>query len=269
MLNEQEINLIIKDLNDLYRYDFHSYSKDSFQRRVNKLYAFEKFSSFSELRSKLRDNKGYADEFIDRITVNVTSMFRDEHFFTFLRNKLIPQLSSLPTIKVWHAGCSSGEEGFSLAILLHEAGLLHKSQITASDVNPRVIKKAQLGIFSESQIQGYEKNYKLSGGQENFNEYHSACSGGRQMQEHLRKHIHFITHSLTNGSSLGHFDLILCRNVLIYFDLSLQNRVFDLFDASLSKHSFLALGEKETLKLSALSAKYEQVESEKIWKKVF
>jgi chemotaxis protein methyltransferase CheR len=268
MLDANDIELILSDLNELYHYDFNFYSKGSFTRRINKLYVIEKYSSFSEMRIKLRTNKNYADHFINRITVNVTSMFRDEHFFSYLRTKIIPQLADLPFIRIWHAGCSTGEEGFSVAILLKEAGLMHKSEIVATDVNPRVIEKAQKGIFPISLMHVYEKNYELSGGSEGFTKYYSRCESGEIFNEDLRNRIQFKTHSLANDGYLQNFDLILCRNVLIYFDEELQNKVLELFDTSLSRGSFLALGEKETLKLSAIAKKYEQLEEEKIWRKI-
>jgi chemotaxis protein methyltransferase CheR len=268
MLDANDIKLILSDLNELYQYDFNYYSKDSFTRRINKLYVIEKYTSFSDLRTKLRTNKNYADHFIDRITVNVTSMFRDEHFFSFLRTKIIPQLANLPFIRIWHAGCSTGEEGFSVAILLKEAGLIHKSEIVATDVNPRVIEKAQTGIFQQSLMKLYEQNYKASGGTQEFKQYYSACSSGEKLNDDLRNCIQFRTHSLANDGYIQNFDLILCRNVLIYFDQELQNRAFQLFDTSLSKNSFLALGEKETLRLSPIAKKYEQLGEEKIWKKI-
>lgn len=268
MLSELEIKLILDDLNELYQYDFNFYSKDSFTRRINKLYSIEKYTSFSDLRLKLQTNRNYADHFIDRITVNVTSMFRDELFFLFLRNKVIPLLADRPYIRIWNAGCSTGEEGFSVAILLKEAGLIHKTEIVATDVNPRVIEKAQQGIFPISLMQVYEKNYKLSGGTEDFTKYYVRCESGEIFNKDLQNCIQFKTHSLANDVYIKDFDLILCRNVLIYFDQELQNRALDLFDKSLSKNSFLALGEKETLKLSPIAKKYEQLGEEKIWRKI-
>lgn len=267
MLNESEIKLILEDLNELYQYDFNFYSKDSFKRRINKLFAIEKFSSFSDLREKVRTNRNYADHFIDRITVNVTSMFRDENFFLELRTKVIPQLANRENIRLWHAGCSTGEEAFSLAILLKEAGLLSKSQLYATDVNPRVIKNAKLGIFPVSLMQVYSKNYTLSGGELPFRNYYTTTEKGEKFNDDLCNSILFSTHSLANDPSPGSFDLILCRNVLIYFDLALQERALKLFDESLNPQSFLALGEKETIRLSPISNLYSQLGSEKIWQK--
>lgn len=268
MLTETEILVILTDLNELYQYDFNFYSKDSFTRRINKLYKIERYSSFKELHSKLLTNKTYADHFIDRITVNVTSMFRDELFFQYLRTSLIPLIADRPYIRVWHAGCSTGEEGFSLAILLKEAGLLHKTEIVATDVNPRVIEKAKEGVFPISLMQVYQNNYELSGGSEDFSSYYSRDTEGEKFNDELRNCIQFKVHSLANDGYIKDFDLILCRNVLIYFDQTLQNRALELFDQSLSKNSFLALGEKETLKLSSISKRYEQLEEEKIWRKI-
>lgn len=267
MLSEQEIKEILSDLNELYQYDFNFYSKESFKRRINRLYGIEKFSSFNELKTKLRTNKNYADHFVDRITVNVTSMFRDPAFFLDLRKNILVHLAERETIRIWHAGCSTGEEAFSLAILLKETELLSKSELYASDVNPYVIEKAKQGIFPVSLMQVYEKNYLLSGGTLNFGNYYSVTGNGQKIKDELKNKIHFFTHSLANDKSPGTFDLILCRNVLIYFDFDLQEKVFKLFDDSLNEKSFLALGEKETLRLSPIASKYLQLTQEKIWQK--
>jgi chemotaxis protein methyltransferase CheR len=171
MLNDVEINIILKDLLDYHNYDFNYYSRDSFKRRLNRLYKLEKYLSVDEFRNKLKTDKDYIDHFIDRITVNVTEMFRDHNFFKEMRNIVIPALADRPIIRIWHPGCSTGEEVYSVAILLHEEGLLYKSEICGTDVNTEVLKKARKGIFPVSLMQLYAKNYKLAGGQKNFSSY--------------------------------------------------------------------------------------------------
>ncbi|PBQ32406.1 chemotaxis protein CheR [Sphingobacteriaceae bacterium] len=268
MLNDSEINSVLKDLRELYNYDFTYYSRDSFKRRINRLYKLEKYRSFSEFTTKLRSDPNYIDHFIDRITVHVTEMFRDPSFFLVLRNQVIPELAKRPVIRVWHAGCSTGQEVYSVAILLHEAGLLQKSELLGTDVNPQVLTKARTGVFPVSLTQLYAKNYILSGGERDFSAYHTETSFGEKFDERFRSRMTFISHSLASEEYINRFDLIICRNVLIYFDQELQDRTFQLFDLSLSPNSYLALGEKETINFSRISAKFKQVDQEKIWKKL-
>ena len=267
MLNDTEINTILKDLLDLYYYDFTYYSRESFKRRINRLYKLEKYQSFEEFRTKLRSDKNYIDHFIDRITVNVTEMFRDHNFFKELRSKVVPELAKRPVIRVWHAGCSTGEEVYSVAILLHEAGLLEKSEIYATDINPHVLTKARSGIFPVSLMQLYAKNYILGGGEKNFYSYFTTTPAGEKFNDIFNRRMTFSSHSLANEGYINRFDLIVCRNVLIYFDKELQDRAFQLFDISMGPGSFLALGEKETIKFSGIASKFAQVGPEKIWKK--
>lgn len=267
MLNDTEINVVLKDLRELYYYDFTYYSKDSFKRRINRLYKLEKFLSFEDFRSKLRADKTYVDHFIDRITVNVTEMFRDHNFFRALRNQVIPELAKRPRIRVWHAGCSTGEEVYSFAILLHEAGLLERAEIFGTDINPHVLTKARSGIFPVSLMQLYAKNYLLSGGEKDFSSYYTTTPQGEKFKDMFTSRMTFNYHSLASEGYINRFDLILCRNVLIYFDKELQNRTFQLFDISMGPNSFLALGEKETIKFSGVAMKYSQIDTETIWRK--
>lgn len=267
MLNNKEINIILKDLLELYYYDFTYYSRDSFTRRINRLFKLEKFQSFEEFRDKLKSDKTYIDHFIDRITVNVTEMFRDTSFFKELKNRVIPELANRPKIKIWHAGCSTGEEVYSVAILLHEAGLLQKSEIHATDINPHVLTKARAGIFPISLMQLYAKNYLLIGGKNDFSTYYKTIPSGEKFNEFFSSRMTFSSHSLASDGFFNRFDLIICRNVLIYFDKELQSRAFQLFDISMGPNCFLALGEKETLKFSNIATKFSQFGSEKIWRK--
>jgi len=268
MLNDPDINIILKDLLDLYYYDFTYYSRESFKRRINRLYKLEKFQSFDEFRTKLRLDKNYIDHFIDRITVNVTEMFRDPNFYKALRHDIIPELARRPVIRVWHAGCSTGEEVYSVAILLHEAGLLEKSELHGTDINPHVLTKARAGIFPVSLTQIYKKNYLLAGGEKDFCSYFTTTPQGEKFSDAFGSRMTFSSHSLANEGYINRFDLIVCRNVLIYFETELQDRAFQLFDISMGTNSFLALGEKETIKFSKVAKKFKQLGAEKIWKKL-
>ena len=267
-VRDEDVEVLLVDLHQKHGYDFSDYSRASMKRRLNRLVAIDKFPSFAEMRYRLIHDDFYLRRFIEEITVNVTEMFRDPEFFKYLRQHIIPTLGTYPFIRIWIAGCASGEEAYSMAILLKEANLLDKSIIYANDLNPRVLEKAKSGIFSLKLIKQYSENYLLSGGYEDFSSYYSAKYDVVIFNEALRKKIVFSTHNLVSDSSFNSFQLILCRNVLIYFNTHLQTRVFDLMDKSLDNLGFLALGTKETLRFADISPKYKQVDpKEKIWRK--
>ncbi|MBL7933315.1 MAG: protein-glutamate O-methyltransferase CheR [Bacteroidia bacterium] len=267
LLNEAQIDTVLKDLLEVHLYDFTFYSRESFKRRINRLYKLEKYSSFQDFRVRLRSDETYIDHFIDRITVNVTEMFRDHSFFKKLRTNVIPELAQRPLIRIWCAGCSTGEEVYSVAMMLHEAGVLNKSEISASDINPRVLNKARKGYVPSSLIYRYANNYTLSGGEKDFFSYFTATEDGHKISEALFSRIRFFEHSLAKGAYFHKYDLILCRNVLIYFDRELQDYALQTFDTNLSPNSYIALGEKETLKFSRIAKDFDQLEPEKIWRK--
>ncbi len=266
-IKEQELELLLNGLLDIHGYDFTSYSKASLIRRINRLISVDQFPSFAEFWFKVKSDRTYLKRFVEEITVNVTEMFRDPSFYTALRKIIIPQLATRPFIRIWHAGCATGEEVFSMAILLHEANLLHKSLLYATDINPDVLEEAGKGIFALSNMKQYSANYIESGGKQDFSSYYTAKYDKVIFNDIFRKRMIFSTHNLVSDSSFNEFQLILCRNVLIYFDKDLQQKVFRLFDASLERLGFLALGSKETLRFSDIIKKYQQVEQEKIWKK--
>jgi chemotaxis protein methyltransferase CheR len=268
MITDEEIRLLLNDIRDIYGYDFTGYSYASLRRRVGRLTMLDRFQDFEELRHRVHFDASYFKRFVEEITVNVTEMFRDPSFYRVLKTDIIPVLGTKPFIRIWHAGCSTGEEVFSIAIILHEAGLLKKSLIYATDINPGVLDKARSGVFPISQMKQYSQNYILSGGQKDFSSYYTANYGQAKLQSELSEKLIFSTHNLVSDGSFNEFDLVLCRNVLIYFDKELQERVFKLFDDSLGKLGYLALGTKETLKFSGIQKKYTQVDKEKIWRKI-
>ena len=267
-IGDDEINILLNDLLDLYGYDFTNYSKASLRRRIENLFTKDKFPSFAEFRYRLRKDDTYLLRFVEQITVNVTEMFRDPPFYKTLRTNILPMLASRPVIRIWHAGCSTGEEVFSMAILLKEANLLHKSLLYATDINPAVLEKVRKGIFPLSQMKQYSENYNLTGSKEPLSKYYTAQYEWAKFDETLSRRMIISTHNLVSDSSFNEFQLIVCRNVLIYFDKTLQNRVLELFDQSLEMLGFLAIGSKETLRFSTIYPKYTQVENkEKIWRK--
>lgn len=267
IVKDEELEYLIKDVYDLYGYDFSLYSRASFKRRVNRICLIDKFTSFAELRYTLINEPNYLKRFIEEVTVNVTEMFRDPYFFKELRENILPQLGTYPLIRIWIAGCSTGEEAYSVAILLKEAGLYHKSLIYATDINPSVLETARAGVFPISQIKTYSENYILSGGKKDFSDYYTANYDSARFDSSLKEKMILSTHNLVSDSSFNSFQLIVCRNVLIYFDKPLQERVFKLFDDSLENLGYLALGSKETLRFSNLATIYQQIDDQKIWKK--
>lgn len=267
MLSDTQIDQILQDVRQIYDYDFTYYSRDSLKRRINRIYKLEKFEDFEDFSRKINKDPEYLEHFVDRITVNVTEMFRDHRFFRELRSHVVPMFKDRPAIRIWHAGCSSGEEVFSMAILLHEAGLLHKSQLLGTDINPRMLSKAQSGVYPVSLMQIYSKNYKLAGGEKELSAYYTSIPGGEKFNDDLRSRITFTRHNLASEGYIQKFDLVVCRNVVIYFDKKLQERVFRLFDDSTGPLSYLALGEKETINFSSIQPNFRKVANENIWKK--
>ncbi|MGV3527752.1 MAG: CheR family methyltransferase [Flavisolibacter sp.] len=267
-IRDEWVDLLLNDLLEVHGYDFTEYSKASLKRRIARLISMDKFPSFAEFRYRVRNDKEYLNRFVEEITVNVTEMFRDPHFYRTLRQDIVPVLATYPLIRVWHAGCATGEEVYSMAILLKEANLLQKSLLYATDLNPGVLQKAKAGIFSLAQMKQYSENYILSGGRNDFSSYYTAKYDRAIFNEDLRKRMIFATHNLVSDHSFNHFQLILCRNVLIYFDRPLQDRVLTTFDKSLDVLGYLALGAKETINYSPIQEKYKRHKAEKIWRKI-
>jgi len=267
IVKDEEVEYLIKDVYEMYGYDFSQYSRASFKRRVNRICLIDRFTSFAELRYTILNDPEYLKRFVEEITVNVTEMFRDPHFFKSLREKILPQLGTYPLIRIWVAGCSTGEEAYSMAILLKEANLYHKSLIYGTDLNPSVLETARSGVFPLQQMKTYSENYILSGGKKDFSDYYTANYDSVRFDKSLQEKLILSTHNLVSDSSFNSFQLIICRNVLIYFDRELQERVFKLFDNSLENLGYLALGAKETIRFSKLDRNYHQVDDQRIWKK--
>ena len=266
-MTDEQIEILLDDVLSLYGYDFTGYTKASISRRIERLFTLDRFPSFAEFRFRIKSEESYLKRFVEEITVNVTEMFRDPGFYKTLRNEILPELAPKPFIRIWHAGCSSGEEVYSMAILLEECNLLHKSIIYATDINPEILRKAQAGIFTLSAMKQYSENYIQSGGTKDFSSYYTAKYDRAVFMKRLSDKVVYSSHNLVSDSSFNEFQLILCRNVLIYFDKNLQDRVLTLFDNSLEPLGFLALGSKETLKFSHIISKYQKNEKEKIWRK--
>ncbi|HEU4496262.1 MAG TPA: protein-glutamate O-methyltransferase CheR [Flavobacterium sp.] len=268
MIGDHEVEVLVNDIFDCYGFDFSGYSKASLKRRIERLYQIDGFKNFYDFLSKIRSDSRYFKRMVEEITVNVTEMFRDPPFYKTLREKILPALATKAFIRIWHAGCSTGEEAYSMAILLKEANILQKSLIYATDINPLVIEAAKKGMFPLRMMKQYSENYIDSGGKLDFSHYYTANYGYAKFGEDLRARMVFSLHNLVSDSSFNEFDLIMCRNVLIYFDKELQERALQLFDDSLSKLGYIALGTKETIKFSNIKDRFSQMDKSKIWKKI-
>ena len=242
-----EINLLMKAIQDQYGYSFHNYSRDYIRRRVLKIIKEEGVSNVSELQHMVLYNQQVFERVLLRMSIHVTEMFRDPMYFRYIRNSLLPQLASHSHIKIWHAGCSTGEEVYSMAILLTEANLYHRSTIYATDFNEIVLKKAADGIFNLEQVQQFTRNYQAAGGQCSFANYFHSHYEYAIIDHNLKKNIIFADHNLVDGHEFGKMQLIMCRNVLIYFDHQLQRRVLRLLAGSVQPGGFLGLGMSESL----------------------
>ena len=269
IIKDHEIDILLEDIYRDYGYDFLQYSRASMKRRINRLMTNDRLASFAELRFVLKDNPAFLQHFVEEITVNLTEMFRDPLFFRQLREEILPQLGTYPLIRVWIAGCSTGEEAYSMSILLKEANLYHKSLIYATDINPRVLDIARNGVYPLSQIKSFSENYIESGGKQDFSKYYTANYEWAKFDADLKQKMILSTHNLVSDTSFNSFQLILCRNVLIYFNKDLQERVFKLFDASLENLGYLALGSKETIRFSGIQHNFTPVGDQKIWKKIY
>jgi chemotaxis protein methyltransferase CheR len=268
VVSQEQVMILMEDVQRLYGYDFTHYTKASLSRRINQLCLLDNFASFAELRYRVVYDPAYVQRFVEKMTVNVTEMFRDPSFFTHLRYEILPKLRTSAFIRIWIAGCSTGEEAYSLAILLHEAKLLDKSLIYATDINPSVLEQAKRAIIPMANLKSYVENYQLSGGRADFSSYYTANYNWVKLNSTLQERIVFASHNLVTDASFNAFQLILCRNVLIYFDTELQGKVLSLFDDSLEPLGYLALGSQETLRFSVLAESYSQVGNEKIWRKI-
>ena len=250
-------------------YDFRNYSEASVKRRLVQAMSQMGCKTLSALQEKvLRDGKGF-DDLLQFLTVPVSEMFRDPSYFLALRQNVMPILQTYPSIKVWVAGCSTGEEVYSLAILLQEEDLLDRTILYATDINPRSLEAAERGVYAVDRIQKFTHGYQLSGGKRSLSDYYTAAFDSVKFDKSLLKNITFANHSLVTDSVFSETHLISCRNVLIYFNRELQNRVFELFKESLCRKGFLGIGSKETLRFSQEEKYFSTFENaERIYQKL-
>ena len=270
-LEHLEIELLLEGVFRHYGFDFRSYAYASIRRRLWKRVQGEEggLRTISDLQARILHDPDAMGRLLLDLSVNVTAMFRDPSFYREFREKVVPLLRTYPFIRIWHAGCSTGEEVFSMAILLEEEGLYDRARLYATDINDVVLQRAKQGIFPLERMQEYTDNYIRAGGTRAFSEYYTAKYDGALFSPSLTRNVVFSPHNLVTDRSFSEFHVIFCRNVLIYFDKTLQNRVHRLFYESLVMFGVLALGGKESLKFSQFEPRYEKLSpTEKLYKKI-
>jgi len=268
-LGEIELELLLDGVFRHYGCDFRQYARASLKRRISNCILSEGLTTISELQNRVLHHSDSLDRFLRSLSVKVTSMYRDPSFYLAFRKTVVPLLRTYPFIRVWHAGCSTGEEVYSMAILLEEEGLYDRSRIYATDMNEEVVKKAQAGIFPLASMKEYTTNYLSAGGKCSFSEYYTANYDKAVLRPSLKENIVFSQHNLATDGSFNEFNVIFCRNVMIYFNSSLQERTLRLFHESLVRFGILALGRKESLKFTSYEESFEPLDDrEKLYRRV-
>ncbi len=257
-----ETDLLLEAVYRFYGFDFREYARPSLRRRLARRLTLEGLPTMSALQERLLHDAECMERLLLDLSINVTAMFRDPSFFRVFRTKVVPLLRTYPFIRIWSAGCSTGEETYSLAILLREEGLYDRTRIYATDINEAVLVQARQALFPLEKMQEYTENYLASGGTRAFSEYYVAAYEGAQFDRSLGDNIVFARHNLATDRSFNEFQVVVCRNVMIYFDMSLQNRVHDLFYESLQRLGVLALGPKESLAFTSHADDYDVLDPE-------
>ncbi len=268
-LEKLEIELLLQGLYSWCGYDYREYAYNSIRRRIWHRVHAEKLTTITALLDKVLHDPACLQRLIADFSINVTEMFRDPAFFLHFREKVVPLLRTYPSIKIWHAGCASGEEVYSMAMLLHEEGLYEKAKIYATDINAEALKTAKSGLFPLENMRKYTSNYLRAGGKKAFSDYYQVTNNGVKFHSYLTQNIVFAQHNLVTDHSFNEFHVILCRNVLIYFNKALQEKVHNLFYNSLGMFGILGLGDKETITFTGKAEYYETIiSSQKLYKKV-
>jgi chemotaxis protein methyltransferase CheR len=263
-----EIRLLLEALFRKYHYDFRSYAMASVKRRLKQARDQLGFQSFSAMQDSLLHDASMLPKLLGFLTVQVSEMFRDPSYFRAIRENVVPHLRTYPSLKIWIAGCSAGEELYSFVILFREEGLEDRTLFYATDINQDALTRAEAGIYDLDRIQTFTQNHRLSGGKSSLSDYYTAAYGAASFNKNLRQRVVFSDHSLVSDAVFAEMQLISCRNVLIYFDKDLQNRAIGLFRDSLPRKGFLGLGAKESLRFSEHAGAFtEFVREEKVYQK--
>src|SRR5438034_800169 len=260
-LEDLELELLLEGVFRRYGFDFREYAPASLRRRVWRRVHAEGETTISGLLERLLHDRASMERLLLDLSITVTAMFRDPTFYLSFRAKVVPQLRTYPFTRIWVAGCSTGEEVYSLAILLQEEGLYERSRIYATDINESVLDRAKTGVFPLEKMKEYTHNYLQAGGTRAFSEYYVAAYDGAQFQRSLVDNAVFAQHNLVSDRSFNEFNVVVCRNVMIYFDKALQDKVHRLFYESLMTFGVLALGAKESIRFSAFEDRYEELDA--------
>jgi len=263
-----EIRLLLEALFLKYHYDFRHYAMASIKRRLRQARQQLGLATFSALQDRLLHDPDMLPRLLAYLTIQVSEMFRDPSYFKAIREQVVPHLRTYPSLKVWIAGCSEGEELYSLVILFREEGLEDRTIFYATDINHQALEAAEAGVYPLERVQLFTENHRKSGGKSSLSDYYQAAYGRARFDASLRRNVVFSDHSLVSDAVFGEMNLISCRNVMIYFDRSLQDRAIGLFEESLSRKGFLGIGSKETLRFSGHSAAFADfVREEKIYQR--
>jgi len=252
-IDDIEIRLLLEAIFAEFHYDFRGYSMASLKRRLTQARDRYGLKTFSQLQDKILHDPEVMPQMLPFLTVQVSDFFRDPAYFRVIRQQVIPHLRTYPSIKVWIAGCSTGEEVYSFVILFREEGLEDRTIFYATDINPEALRKAEAGVYGLERVQQFTENHRKSGGKSSLSDYYTAAYGGASFDKTLKKNVVFSDHSLVTDSVFAEVQLISCRNVLIYFDRPLQDRAIGLFKDALSRKGFLGLGTKENIRFSQYS----------------
>lgn len=268
-LESIEVQLLTEGIYRHYGFDFRDYSLPSLRRRIWKRVYAEGLSTISGLIEKVLHDPQSMERLLLDLSINTTAMFRDPTFYLQFRRKVVPMLRTYPFVRIWHAGCSTGEEVYSMAILLQEEGLYDRCRIYATDINEAVLQKAKSGIFPISTMQENTSNYIAGGGTGTFSDYYTARYDYAIFRPSLRENVVFAQHNLVTDASFNHFNVIFCRNVLIYFNNDLQDRVQQLFLQSMEMFGILGLGKKESIRYTTVQDNYEDIDTdEKLYRRI-
>ncbi len=240
-----ELDLVLEAIHRRYGYDLREYVPDTVTRRLRAALARSGLAHFGELQHRLLHDAAWFRELLDQLTVQVSDVFRDPPFFRVFRERVAPVLRTYPTLKLWHAGCATGEEVYATAILLSEEGLYERTQIYATDLSTKALDSAKEGVYAQDLAKGFAENYELSGGTRRFEDYYHAAYGRIAFRDELKKNMVFFEHNLATDYAIGEMSVVFCRNVLFYFDSSLRRRVLDMLVDGLSYGGFLCLGATE------------------------
>jgi chemotaxis protein methyltransferase CheR len=268
-LERIEVQLLLEAIYQHYGFDFRGYALGSLKRRLWRRAYGEKLETLSALQDRVLHDPAVMERLLLDLSINVTAMFRDPSFFRSFRDKVVPLLRTYPFVRIWNAGCSTGEETYSLAILLREEGLYDRTRIYATDINDRVLEQAGAGRFPLEKMREYTENYLRAGGTEEFSSYYTVEGNQARFTSELRDQVVFAQHNLVSDAPFNEFNVIVCRNVMIYFGKTLQDRVHELFYDSLETLGVVALGHKESIKFTRHESDYEPLDlNEKLYRKM-